>query len=190
MKVTSRNMYRIIACLLFCSTPVMAQEGLRPIRGPIVPGFWEVNWMWAVPALAIATIILLALVVWFWRWLRREKTPLPVETYQREVAEMETLLAGGHREEIPARLSRVLREYIEATTGLRAPEQTTEEFLASAGEGSNVVSAEAVAELTSFLALLDEAKFARRALTDDEMRSLFASANRFVQATEERKDSK
>ncbi|MBC2603712.1 hypothetical protein [Puniceicoccus vermicola] len=173
------------ALLLGPLTVASAQEGLRPIRGPIVPSFWEENGIWAIPAIVGAALLLLILTILIWKFANRKKLLTPKQRYDQEVGEMETLLTEGHAEEVPARLSRVLREYIEASTGIRAPEQTTEEFLANAAEASeNRIPPEAIEELGSFLALMDEAKYARRLLSPEEMQSLFDSANHFVETNE------
>ncbi len=162
-----------------------AEEGLRPIRGPIVPGFWEQNAVWAIPAIILGAALLLVLAEWLRRRLMRGAPLTPRECYDREVTAMTHLLAEGHREEIPARLSRVLREYIEAATGVRAPEQTTEEFLAQAGDDpESGISPEALSDLSFFLSRIDEAKYARRLLSPAELQSLFEAANRFVEANE------
>ncbi|MGE9290350.1 MAG: hypothetical protein ACQKBT_05135 [Puniceicoccales bacterium] len=177
------------ALFLGTLTVAQAQEGLRPIRGPIVPGFWEENGIWAIPSIAGAVLLLILVILLLWKMTHREKILSPKQRYDRELAEMETLLAEGHAEKVPARLSRVLREYIEASTGIRAPEQTTEEFLANTGGGTDSrISPEAIQDLSSFLALMDEAKYARRLLSPEEMQSLFDSANHFV-ATHERKEA-
>lgn len=238
----------------------LAAEGLRPIRGPIVPGFWEQNGHWAIPALIVGLLAVLGLALWIRKRLRRPKPKSPLALYREETEEVRALLERNEHAEVPARLSRVLRQYIEAATGVRAPEQTTEEFLAMAGQapagpgesaaessalepeaapaasarppaeegaasarpptGEGAASArpptrdeaasarpateegahgsglgetayrtlppEAVDELRPFLALADEAKFARRSLGGDECRELLARADRFVAANEER----
>jgi len=203
-----------LALLLSTQTTALAQDGLRPIRGPIVPGFWEENATWAIPALIVGGLLLLLLGWWIWKRVTIEKILSPREEYEKEVDEIENLLREGHTGEIPARLSRVLRTYIEASTGIRAPEQTTEEFLAEVlpgGIGEPNPDAESPREsstseeaadleeptvparnetfeiLRPFLKLIDEAKFAARPLDADDCRTLIDQANRFVSVNEENK---
>jgi len=197
----------LITILLATITTAHAQEGLRPIRGPITPGFWEENAVWAIPALIAGGLILALLARWIWKRARAEKSPSPREQYESEAQEIDSLLTAGRTEEVPARLSRVLREYIEASTGVRAPEQTTEEFLAevlpatsgppstgsetpednTSGDSSTNPSTPATPfeSLRPFLTLTDEAKFAGRALDAEDCRKLLDTANRFVAANEE-----
>ncbi|MFP4352782.1 MAG: DUF4381 family protein [Puniceicoccaceae bacterium] len=185
-----------LAVLASLAPGLSAAEGLRPIRRPIVPGFWEEHGQWAVPALVVALVAATALALWIRKRLRRPKPPSPLALYREETREVRALLERNETAEVPARLSRVLREYIEASTGVRAPEQTTEEFLAMAGRpagdgdaaqvSETALPPEAVEELRPFLALADEAKFARRALGGEECRELLSLADRFVAANEER----
>jgi len=190
--------------------------------------------------LVLGLVAVLALALLIRKRLRRPKPKSPLALYREETEEVRALLERNEHAEVPARLSRVLRQYIEGATGVRAPEQTTEEFLAMAGqapadpgksaadssalEGGEAPTApvrppaeegaasarpptgdayrkgesglgetaystlppEAVDELRPFLALADEAKFARRRLGGEECRELLARADRFVAANEER----
>jgi len=61
-------------------------------------------------------------------------------------------------------LTMVVRRYIERRHGIRAPEQTTEEFLAAASSGETLHAA-TVAELQTFLTAADLIKFAGREAT-------------------------
>lgn len=175
----------------------MNLDGLRPIRGPVTPGFWETNWFWAAPAIAVAVILAVVLAFWVRKRLGRPKIPTAREIYETEAAEIRGLIDRGETAEVPSRLSRVLREYIETSTGLRAPEQTTEEFLAHAGdagpdpqsEAGAGLPVEAIEELRPFLTLTDEAKFARRNLGPSECTELLRIADRFVAANEDRREA-
>lgn len=183
----------------------MNAEGLRPIRGPVVPGFWETNWHWAAPALLIALALVIVLFLWIRKRLRRPRVPSPEKTYRSATAPARAMLDRGDLSDLPTVLSRALRFYIEAATGIRAPEQTTEEFLAqaarkpaalAAGDGPDTAPTtetapplppDAVRELAPFLTLTDEAKFGGRALDAKECRTLLDQADRFVAANEERR---
>lgn len=175
----------------------MNLEGLRPIRGPITPGFWEENWIWAVPSILLVAIVALLLGLWLRRHWKQSRIPTALQIFEWETDEIRTLIERGETAEVPSRLSRVLREYIETSTGVRAPEQTTEEFLATAGASTaeteevseEGLPEEAFEELRPFLTLTDEAKFARRNLTASECDELLRIAERFAAANENRRNA-
>lgn len=175
----------------------MNVDGLRPIRGPIAPGFWEQNWIWAAPVLLVGAALLLFLFFRIRKALRKSTAPSPEKIFANEAEAIRRLIERNETGEVPSRLSRVLREYIEASTGVRAPEQTTEEFLAGAGKPGDEpdtservdLPPDAVDELRPFLALTDEAKFARKALGSSECAELLSIAERFVAANESRRSA-
>ncbi|MEM0966572.1 MAG: DUF4381 family protein [Verrucomicrobiota bacterium] len=183
--ITNLRVLRTPILFITFYSQTLAQEGLRPIRGPIVPGFWEENWYWAVPTILVSAVLLTFFVVWLLKRLNREKPMTPFEIFQDEEKEIQHLLISKKVEEIPARLSRVLREYIEAATGVRAPEQTTEEFLMEVKDGSQIPPG-AVRNLNTFLSTLDEAKYARRTLDAAEIKSLVETAVQFVELNEQK----
>lgn len=174
----------------------MNTDGLRPIRGPIVPGFWESHWHWAIPAILAGCALLAVVFMLIRRKMGKAKTLTALEVFRIETAAIRLLLNRKEVDEVPSRLSRVLREYIEGSTGIRAPEQTTEEFLAQASKPDagasdsdtpkNLLAETAVEELRPFLTITDEAKFARKALGSDECSELLRIAEKFVAANEER----
>lgn len=181
---------RIAAVLPALPAAARAEEGLRPIRGPIVPGFWEENWPWAAPAAALAAVGLAVAAYFLFRYLRRPRIPSPLERYRSVAAAVRASLDRGERDEIPTRLSAALREYVEGTTGFRAPGRTSEEFLAAATPSApereaSALPPDAVRQLEPFLRLADETKFTGRAPGEDECRELLARADRFVDAVEE-----
>ncbi len=79
-------------------------------------------------------------------------------------------------------LSRIVRIYIEGRFELRAPEQTTEEFIRAAAESSRLDSAHREM-VTDFLHQSDMVKFARYRATADMMGSALEAAERFVLET-------
>ena len=78
--------------------------------------------------------------------------------------------------------SHALRVYLEERFGLRAPERTTEEFLAEAEKGGPL-SAEHCITLRAFLSQCDLVKFAMHAPTEDQHLHAMAIAENFVRAT-------
>ena len=85
-------------------------------------------------------------------------------------------------EEFYVRVSGILRYYIEWRFGLRAPEQTTEEFL-----DAMLVAGGPIAEhrdlLSAFLAHCDLVKFARHQPAPDDMHNALQRARDFVEQT-------
>ncbi len=79
-------------------------------------------------------------------------------------------------------LSAILREYIEERFSIRAPELTTQEFLAEAAK-TNALSVEQQRLVVRFLLQSDKVKFARHTPTLTEMRDAFAYVVHFVDET-------
>lgn len=169
------------AALSICITGVIqAQEDdildIRPMREA---GFWEANWQWAAPVLA-GVLIVAAVALYF---ALRRKPEKPLTAYQRamkEIAEASGLKDGGNDKAFSIAVSNALRNYIEAVFRIRAPEQTTEEFLSSAKSHPRI-SADALKTLGTFLELCDLAKFARHAFGPEERDQLIATAKEFVE---------
>ena len=85
-------------------------------------------------------------------------------------------------EEFYVRVSTILRRYVELRFGLRAPEQTTEEFLVSALAIGGLIAAHRDL-LGTFLQHCDLVKFARHRPTPGAMEETFESAKTFVEHT-------
>ena len=78
-------------------------------------------------------------------------------------------------EEFYTRLADIVRQFIEGRYGLRAPERTTEEFLAEA-----TLPERQLALLRTFLVEADLVKFARHRPGPDDRARAFAAAENFV----------
>ena len=92
------------------------------------------------------------------------------------------LLEKGEAKLFYLRLSNVLRHYIEDRFGLRAPEQTTEEFLVELRQGQPFGSAHKEL-LQSFLEHCDLVKFAELQPTRGEAETTVALCRRFIDET-------
>lgn len=168
-------------------TSVLA-EGEEPqikeIAEPVdMPAPW---WPWVAGAAALAG---LAAGLYWWRKRKRLKEDIVPPAAPHEVAyqELEKLLAAGLLENGEAklfylRLSNVLRHYIEDRFGLRAPEQTTEEFLAELGR-SQPFSPAHKQRLQEFLEHCDLVKFAEMQPTRQEADTAVALCRRFIDET-------
>ena len=91
------------------------------------------SWMWVIPVSFLISFFVTLL------WVMRDKkgsiptvpkrTPQEIANEQLQQLLSEQLPLKGLLKEFYLRLTGIVREYIEGTTGIHAPEQTTEEFL-------------------------------------------------------------
>ncbi|MCC6671861.1 MAG: hypothetical protein IT458_12435 [Planctomycetes bacterium] len=135
-----------------------------------------------------------ALAAAAWWWWRRRRVVVPAPPAATPLApHLAALRALARLRQQPRRtpaeveafyveVSRILRGYLEQRFGLRAPERTTEEFLAEA-ERSPVLLAGQRGELRLFLQQCDLVKFARLLPGADTHERTFALAEAFVEAT-------
>lgn len=145
-------------------------------------------WLWGLAA-AVALGGLGGALLW-WRARRRQPERLvapPEPAHRLALAALQRLqrddLIGQQRgEEFYVRLSAIVRHYVEWRFGVRAPEQTTEEFLATVLHTGGLVAGHRDL-LSVFLQQCDLVKFARYQPTADDMQQAFASAKNFVEHT-------
>jgi hypothetical protein len=153
----------------------------RELLARTAPPWWQIGAAVAV-AIALATLIL-------W-WLKRRKQaaegpPVPPwDTARQRLRELRhrKLPEAGKYERYYVDLSAILRYYIEDRFHLRAPEQTTPEFLAAASASGELTSDQQLA-LSAFLRQSDRVKFARYRPSVDEMVEDFDVVDRFVSET-------
>ena len=88
------------------------------------------------------------------------------------------MIASGRVEPFFVEVTAIVRDYIEQAFGLRAPEQTTEEFLAGMVDEPAVGRHRAVLE--PFLVAADEVKFACLSADSAAMQRAFDTAEDFV----------
>jgi hypothetical protein len=127
---------------------------------------------------------------WWWYWRRQRAAAVPLVQRPAHVLALAALehlqrqnLIGQERiEELYVRMSLILRRYVELRFGLRATEQTTEEFLSSALATGRLIAAHRDL-LEAFLQHCDLVKFARHCPTPSAMEEAFESAKTFVKHT-------
>ncbi len=163
-----------------------------PVRQPL-------NWqLWAAAGAGAA--LLLALVIWLWRRRKPAAPSLPPPLPPAELArrELQRLLERqlpehGQVKEFYAALSAIIRQYLERNFGIRAPELTTEEFLAELGrrpQGGSVIAAykglrpEHRHLLRDFLIHCDLVKFACHQPEVDDIEMAVTICRRFIDETE------
>jgi hypothetical protein len=145
-------------------------------------------WVWVVGSGLVSAGLLAG--VWWWyrqRWRAAAVPLLRRPAHQLALAALEhlqrqDLIAQERTEEFYVRVSTILRRYIEWRFGLRAPEQTTEEFLVAAiATGGLIVAHRDLLE--AFLQHCDLVKFARYRPLPHDMEETFESARTFVEHT-------
>lgn len=158
---------------------------LAPLRGPIPVTFWEEHGIWLIPLLAVLFLASLALAFWLGRRSRKSPPPTPYELALLELEEAKALLSKGTDKAYSSAVSNALRHYLERDYGLRAPEQTTEEFLEVVRHDSRL-NGEPIERLGTFLQLCDLAKFAKQSFGLNERKELFTTAHDFIESAQQK----
>ena len=161
-----------------------ARAALEELRGP----WLQRNWPWLVSGLGVLAALGAGVVA----WLRRAEERARLTAFDRAVARLDRLerrgLPGADAADAwYVELSDIVRRYIEERFALRAPELTTEEFLAEAGRSPELTAAHREL-LSAFLATCDRVKFARYNPGEDESRGALDVAKRFLNETAASRD--
>lgn len=166
-------------------TPASAEMlELKPFRGLVtveqIQAERRRTWPWSVGGVGGA-IVLAALIVYVIRRPRPVPPPRPAHEIAMEALRAlaaKDLIAKGQIEPFFVEITWIIRDYIEVAFGLRAPEQTTEEFL------GDITSAPVVARhrsvLEPFLIAADEVKFARATPEKSVIQRTFDTARDFI----------
>ncbi len=148
----------------------------RPLHTPI-------GWSWILGAVIVG---LTAVSIIWWRRSKKTQIAMTPQLTPEEIAHAafsalltENLPSRGLFKEFYLRLTGIVRHFIEATTGLRAPEQTTEEFL-RAIRSREVFSAERSGRLKEFLEAADMVKYAGQQPDPEQIELSIARAREFV----------
>jgi len=106
----------------------------------------------------------------------------PRERALKELAALlaKDLIRRNMPKEFYLELTMIVRRYIERAHGIRAPEQTTQEFLAAASDNPNF-SREVVEKLRTFLEAADLVKFAAHRPETDAAERATATAREYVE---------
>ncbi len=166
--------------------PQSASNELNPPLGElqlITPGR-SARVAWGI-ILAVIAVVLTALTI---AWRSRRRLALRRNAYDIARAKLDRLLARDlpeSEEQIAAffvEISAIIRRYLEDRFDLRAPELTTEEFLAVAGGGGEL-SQDHQGLLREFLRQADLVKFAGVRASTQEIRKSSDTAIRFLEET-------
>jgi hypothetical protein len=148
------------------SEDIPSLADLKPAAIPIeLPVTYATNWLWA--GVGIVALVVSGIVVWQIRRGRTasERKLTPQELTPQELAQLELgrivddKLAEADVKAFYVELTGVVRRYIERSTGVNAPEQTTEEFLRQIVEDA-LFADEDQLRLKEFLEAADLVKFA------------------------------
>lgn len=156
---------------------------IRDIAAPVeIPNYWP----WLLGFLALAVIAALAL--WLWRRAQQQQPaqptvpPVPPHLLAHQGLEEALTLIQQPKLFVIA-VSDTLRTYLEGAFELRAPEQTTEEFLIEL-RSSSLLNDPQKNRLETFLESCDLVKFARYEPRESELRELHEAALALVNETE------
>ena len=142
-------------------------------------------WVWALAVVAAAA------AAGLWLYLRGKRVkelvrifrPAHEIAYERLRALVkEDLVGAGKIKEFYERISDILRHYIEHRFSLRAPESTTEEFLAELAN-TEVLPAGQKQRLGEFLQHCDLVKFAKHNPTTQQIQETFDLVKDFIEKT-------
>ncbi len=163
-------------------------EQFEDIAGPEAALRGQGNAWWTVGGLAALLLSALAVAAYLRRRAKRDAyappPPPPWEVALQRLRELRrrNLPQHGRYEAYYVDLSAILRYYIEDRFHLRAPEQTTPEFLEAAQE-SGLLTGEQETFLAEFLRHSDRVKFARYRPASDEMERGMDQVHDFVRQT-------
>lgn len=170
-----------VTSMLKADVPSLDQ--LKPMTGPVeLPPAAAGGRAWRLGGL-LAAVLGAGGCWWLWRRRRKDLPETTLSPQELAYLELEALL----QENVSAtdvklfyvRLTGIVRRFIERTTGVHAPEQTTEEFLREIGKGHLFLGDEQT-RLKSFLESADLVKFAAREPTDDDVEQTFRRAQAFL----------
>lgn len=134
-----------------------------------------------------AVVAVIVGLLWYRRRSRRRIELIPQQTpeeiAQKALAHLlsEDLPSRGLLKEFYVRLTGIVRVFIEGTTGLQAPEQTTEEFL-RAMRSAQVFPVDRSERLKEFLEAADMVKFAGQQPGVEQLESSVQRAREFISA--------
>jgi hypothetical protein len=142
-------------------------------------------WIW------LLIISFIAAAAGGWILLRRKRVAKLIRIFKpaHEIAYdrlkalvQENLVEAGKIKEFYERISSILRHYIEHRFDLRAPERTTEEFLAEL-KYTDVLSVSDKESLEEFLTHCDLVKFAKHRPTTEQIQQAFDLVKEFIEKT-------
>ena len=188
-KLVTREIQVTVRSLLPLDTDQVAIKDIKPPYS-LPPNKVQ---LFLLAGLALVPAVLVLFGFYFWTKKRGKKIspeiqPGPAEIARQELARLlaENLLAKGEIKLFHLRISDILRRYIENRFGVRAPEQTTEEFLiklSQAGSADNILLGSHEALLADFLSQCDLVKFAKHEPSITECEKTMKICREFIEKT-------
>ncbi len=164
---------------------VPSLANLKPPAGPmeLANTSTTIWWIWA-----LAGMLGLAAVAWLVARRRRVAESPQFSPAELAYLELQKLLeddpiSHGDFKTYYVELTAIVRRYIERTTGIRAPEQTTAEFLQEV-QRHNAFDQEERVRLKAFLESADLVKFAAFEPAKEDIEVSFERAKEFMQLTQ------
>jgi hypothetical protein len=148
----------------------------------IYPSFRTVALWTAMAAAGVGLLFLLAKLL---RKVRRQVQLMRMSPRERALTELAELMAKDlirkdRVKDFYLELTMIVRRYIERAHAIRAPEQTTEEFLAAVSRDPRF-SREVVAKLKAFLEAADLVKFAAHRPPEPDIRRSTGTAREYIE---------
>ncbi len=154
---------------------------LHPAVSPVaLPEPISYTWLWL---LLIPCLLLTAFVWWFRRGSRASVEPIysPREIAEAALRELDRSgISETDTKRFYVELTGIVRRYLEQTTGVRAPELTTDEFLRDIGD-NHAFRDKQREGLQQFLRSADLVKFAGHQPTTDDIQGAIRRARRFIE---------
>jgi len=173
-----------VSTVLSDAAPSLAD--LRPAAGPVELPAAGSSFQWW-PAAAVTGLLVAGFVVWR---VRRRQAPEESTLSPQELAWLEleqivdSRLAESDAKKYYVELTGVVRRYIERSTGVSAPEQTTEEFLREIVQDA-VFADQDQQRLQQFLESADLVKFAAVEPDASDIEASFERAQEFIRLQRE-----
>jgi len=152
------------------------------VEMPAKTSYW---WVWTLCIIVVIT------AVGLWQYLRRKRVAELVRIFKpaHEIAYArlralvrQDLVKAGKVKEFYDHISDILRHYIEHRFNLRAPERTTEEFLAELSS-ANILSKSDQDRLGELLRHCDLVKFAKHNPATEQIQKTFDLVKDFIETT-------
>lgn len=168
----------------FTAAPAKVEPGteLKLAGEAEVNGRLDVSgWYW------LLLLIPAAAVIWF-VWFRRKGTSGELPPWERALLALQSLRSGLASHEIPletgfARLTDLVRGYLELRFEIPASTRTTPEFLEDMERGTSPLPQEQRPFLREFMTAADQVKFAKAPPDDRALNEALAKAEQLVEST-------
>ena len=170
-----------VSTVLGDDAPSLAE--LRPAAGPVELPESAIGTTWWI-LVGFCAVMSVAAAAWWWFRHKRSAAEPRLSPFELAYLELEVLIERNFSETDVKRfyveITGIVRRYIERTTGLRAPEQTTDEFFRVVGGQVTVIPPDERERLRQFLESADLVKFAAWQPTKLDIEESFNRAKAFI----------